>query len=451
MSRGQRSSGPLLGRGPKLIGSLIGAGTEAYAHHKEKKAAQDDQAQTQQAIPTSIHRPVSPGYPYDDDEMLDEEDWALDEASAELAGKEPHYSHAASSFAQAPTMPRSAMKPLPYPVILPQRRPQTKSRGFVRAYAPLLGECKGIDETTFLHFLDEFYEKTQASQYLQAINVASGVVGMAPSVVAMAISTAMSIGARSAIEVQGRYKTNTYLDQANEQLFNPRNLHCVIMTFKPESSQEVVEVDVNATNEALVKSMDTPSESKLGKIRNSYGTSKGEFAIPEAAPLVYPTLDKVASEMSEDGAPQKQSTYKRSSAFVANYLDRRAQAEYSGTQGEDSRLSVPGATDGQKFASRYSDPNHPANSGGILALLTGGAVDPRAKSLVRRADRQARFTGQELSEQDRHNIAMGRGAPGGRQGILRSVRKMMKEDVLYLIIAEIPSREQMDETLRMRH
>jgi hypothetical protein len=113
------------------------------------------------------------------------------------------------------------MKPLPYPVILPQRRPQTKSRAFVWAYTPLLGECKGIDETTFLHFLDEFYEKTQASQYLQAINVASGVVGMVPSVVAVAISTTMSIGARSAIEVQGRYEINTYLDQANEQLFNP--------------------------------------------------------------------------------------------------------------------------------------------------------------------------------------------------------------------------------------
>ena len=31
----------------------------------------------------------------------------------------------------------------------------------------------------------------------------------------------MPIGARSAIEVQGRYKIYTYLDQANEQLFNP--------------------------------------------------------------------------------------------------------------------------------------------------------------------------------------------------------------------------------------
>lgn len=95
--------------------SLIGAGTEAYAHHKEKTAAQNDRAHRQQAIPTSIHRPISPGYPYEDDDMLDEEDWALDKASDELAGKEPHYSHADSNFAQAPTMPRSAMKPTAIP------------------------------------------------------------------------------------------------------------------------------------------------------------------------------------------------------------------------------------------------------------------------------------------------------------------------------------------------
>jgi N-acetylglutamate synthase/N-acetylornithine aminotransferase len=66
------------------------------------------------------------------------------------------------------------------------------------------------------------------------------------------------------------------------------NLHCVIMTFNPNSSREVVEVDVNIANETLVKSMDTPSRANWGKIKNSYGTSKGEFAILEAAPLVYP-------------------------------------------------------------------------------------------------------------------------------------------------------------------
>lgn len=41
------------------------------------------------------------------------------------------------------------------PVILPQRRPRDKSRGFVRAYAPMLMDCD-IDQDSFLMFLDYF-------------------------------------------------------------------------------------------------------------------------------------------------------------------------------------------------------------------------------------------------------------------------------------------------------
>ena|SRR6266536_5715420 len=32
----------------------------------------------------------------------------------------------------------------------------------------------------------------------------------------------------------------------------------------------------------------------------------------------------------------------------------------------------------QQFASRYSDPNHPASNGSLVSLLTGGHVNPRA-------------------------------------------------------------------------
>lgn len=42
---------------------------------------------------------------------------------------------------------------LPCPVIIPQRRPRFKERGFVRAYAPLLAE-KGIKQEVFLQFLE---------------------------------------------------------------------------------------------------------------------------------------------------------------------------------------------------------------------------------------------------------------------------------------------------------
>lgn len=43
---------------------------------------------------------------------------------------------------------------IPCPVIIPQRRPRNKGRGFVRAYAPVLADC-GISQEVFLQFLED--------------------------------------------------------------------------------------------------------------------------------------------------------------------------------------------------------------------------------------------------------------------------------------------------------
>lgn len=50
--------------------------------------------------------------------------------------------------------------PLSCPVIVPQRRPHSRSRGFVRAYAPVLENC-GIDQASFLEFLKVFHKASQ--------------------------------------------------------------------------------------------------------------------------------------------------------------------------------------------------------------------------------------------------------------------------------------------------
>lgn len=49
--------------------------------------------------------------------------------------------------------PPVAPQGLPCPVIIPQRRPRNKDRGFVRAYAPVLQDC-GISQDVFLQFLE---------------------------------------------------------------------------------------------------------------------------------------------------------------------------------------------------------------------------------------------------------------------------------------------------------
>jgi hypothetical protein len=51
---------------------------------------------------------------------------------------------------------------IPCPVIIPQRRPRNKDRGFVRAYAPVLTDC-GIGQDVFLQFLDNWDRASKVS------------------------------------------------------------------------------------------------------------------------------------------------------------------------------------------------------------------------------------------------------------------------------------------------
>jgi hypothetical protein len=64
---------------------------------------------------------------------------------------------------QRPSSPSITVRGrLPCPVIIPQRRPENKERGFIRAYAPALLEC-GIDEATFMNFIDSLNQATKVS------------------------------------------------------------------------------------------------------------------------------------------------------------------------------------------------------------------------------------------------------------------------------------------------
>ena len=80
------------------------------------------------------------------------------------------------------------------PVILPQRRPRTKSRSFVRACGSVLKNA-GIDKAVFLTFLKSLHKHSQASPVFDVIIVAAGIAGLYPDIVAGAVSTAIAAGA----------------------------------------------------------------------------------------------------------------------------------------------------------------------------------------------------------------------------------------------------------------
>lgn len=61
--------------------------------------------------------------------------------------------------------PPQPARRIPCPVIIPQRRPGKKDRGFVRAYAPVLAEC-GIGQDVFLQFIKDFDKASKVSDLL---------------------------------------------------------------------------------------------------------------------------------------------------------------------------------------------------------------------------------------------------------------------------------------------
>ncbi len=207
----------------KLIGSGIGLASEALSAHKENKQrsrslgpsapANDSGNRAPPAYdtldPNSTNHglvevanehearhlidqgkalPVDTSHENNDNDPEDADDdeayWELDEATdpdlpaydyspsvrGEIDSGEPESGEAKpdvhkllQKFLTSHPAPTHGTGRLPCPVIIPQRRPRTKSRGFVRAYAPVLADC-GIGQDTFLEFLKTFHRASQVNK-----------------------------------------------------------------------------------------------------------------------------------------------------------------------------------------------------------------------------------------------------------------------------------------------
>ena len=98
------------------------------------------------------------------------------------------------------------------------------------------------------------------------------------------------------------------------------------MTWNPESTRRSEQVNLTST----IATRSNPATG-IGGLQNKYKTSDGntygEWEFPEVAPLVFPALDQLAAQTSEDGV-QKKTKMGKGLTFVANYWDKRATAEY---------------------------------------------------------------------------------------------------------------------------
>ena len=270
-------------------------------------------------------------------------------------------------------------EPLPYPIILPQRRPRNRSRGFVQAYAPVL-QSVGIDQATWMDFLGTFHKAAQASPFIMGIFIAAHLCGYIPTIPTMVCSIIVQHAVLATIVTQRQSRTNTFLDDLNQHFFRPRGLFIFLVSYKGERGKWSTEaLDISHAVAKNVETLDKPtSGNRTAKIKHNMqwtsGTSHGMIEMPESAPLIYPALEAAAergegnSKPNEDGNTSKIKSFR---AFLSEYNDRRAQARFQ-AENPDSSLNV---SISKHFASRYSDPTHPANSGSLASLVTGGKID----------------------------------------------------------------------------
>lgn len=91
-------------------------------------------------------------------------------------------------------------------VVIPQRRPSDRARGFVRAYAPDLLRC-GISQETFLQFVDGLNNSVASNAAVEAVNIAGEAVGAIPGsefVGAPIVGMALQVAAGAYKEVNAR-------------------------------------------------------------------------------------------------------------------------------------------------------------------------------------------------------------------------------------------------------
>lgn len=363
--RGLQAGGGPIGKIVRGIAAGIGLASESLHHRKEIKAAGTDD----ENVAAATREGDEAQYDAHLSKQMDEAVWELDEAQDQASAPQStprlatddEVANLASSFLAAHTLPPpySTSQHLSLPVVLTQRRPSSRTKGFVRAYSPLLNDV-GIDQPTFLSFLANLNKSLEPSPWIQAINLAAFAGQAVPEPFTIMVSIAAKKVADAASELHSRSTTNRFLDQVNESFFVPRGLVALIMTWKPSQKDHMLtrsEFDMQAS---IGKAADA------NKSRSRFESSSGASAFewPQTAPLVFPALDGLSEE-------KQQAAVKRSRKFVGDYMDKRARAKWAG-ENEDSALA--NATKKEKFSSRYADPNHRASSGDPIALLTGGYV-----------------------------------------------------------------------------
>ncbi|KAH9903603.1 hypothetical protein F4778DRAFT_734775 [Xylariomycetidae sp. FL2044] len=316
---------------------------------------------------------------------------------------------------------------LPHAVIVPQRRPKKRVRGFVRAYAPDLIRC-GIDQPTFLAFIDGLNESISLHPAVAAVNMAGMVAGLVPNHIAQGVGLAVSISAGAYTEVQARKSQNEFLLKMNNELFRPRGLYCLIMAYDTNSRSRIVQHDL-----AVEPSSRAPAAGQSSGFLRGRDGVLGADSLPTFAELIYPDSKDAPppyedEDEEDDSSSQESGEEGGSSSKGGGFSAMLSKAAEAFNKRSDHKAQV-------KFQRR--NPHSAINS----------LLDPDAelsKRDLRRQDRRAAKQDRKLERQERRAERRERRHPGREPR-----RRKVKEGILYLMIVNMPSAEDMEMSYRL--
>lgn len=315
----RRSSNPF-GKAIQGIAATIGLASETVYHHKQKKASQQSQ---RDSIPRSLSNgdciPTTNGFDSDRSPnavepqeksltQVDEVAWALDEVQDDISTNNGNTAPTDHSPLDSPRLAENFLQNHPaaegpavfgrleLPVVITQRRPKSRTRGFIRAYAPILQNV-GIDQETFIDFIDQLNKAVEPSPWISAIDLASLAGHAFPEPIHLLISASALMATQITAEVVSRSKSNAFLDKMNRDFFKPKGLIALVVTWKPKqdvskiNTTSIVDIDMSAVAASKKSQEGGPASLKRSKSTIQTPSTCEMFELPEFAPLVFPKLE----------------------------------------------------------------------------------------------------------------------------------------------------------------
>lgn len=327
----RQSSNPF-GKAIQGIAATIGLASETIYHHKQKRASRQPQRGSIQrslsdddCIPRTLAFDISPSLNEAETQQrlptqVDEVAWMLEEEQDHINTNNEKTVQSDDNLLDSPGLAESFLQNhlpgenpaasghLQLPVVITQRRPKARTRGFIRAYAPILQDV-GIDQDTFLDFIDQLNKAVEPSPWITAIDLTSLAGHAFPEPIHLLISASALMATQITAEVVSRSKSNAFLDKMNQEFFKPKGLIALVVTWKPkvddgseDNTTGIIDIDMSVAAPSKKAAEDGAPGMKRRKSMIQMPSAGEMFELPEFAPLVFPQLQD-APNIAETRSP----------------------------------------------------------------------------------------------------------------------------------------------------